>query len=317
MTLARELRRALPAALAAGALALPAAAQQTELRQLVLYGIDGQDCGAEADELIRYEFATNTYTVIGPLLIGNQTVCDCETFAFIPFGEHMGFYTVPNSDSNGPIQHKLLSVNPLTAEATIISSDPLDFGWVRGMVPYFDGLKWYLWVTASSGPTGRLVQIDPADGTGVEIISWTHQGDDNGQPANRIEGLAFDGAGTLWGMSTMRLWRMDVAAGTLTEVLVHEYNRTESLEVAYGDYGELIDLSGIFPGGYDPSWTADGVMFAFSDNRDLLLVVNPTLAEVVEYVPPPGTGAPNFPAIDAEGIIFLTESSEPYPHAFD
>ena len=149
-------------------------------------------------------------------------------------------------------------------------------------------------IGASGEPLpSNLIVIDPASGVGTLVM-----------PVGlKFEGLARGADGTLYAAENRRLWTIDPVAGTVSLIGEHAYQNVEALEYAFGDYDPQIEVPGV-----PDQWTADGVLFGFSDTS--LLILNPATGEAVEYDCPVDT-------TDCEGMVFLTEQSDPVYHVLN
>ncbi len=137
----------------------------------------------------------------------------------------------------------------------------------------------------------NLISIDPATGLGTLVVGL----------GARFEGLAQGLDGTLYAAWHKEIWKIDPAASpALTRIGAHTFGNVKSLEYAFGDAAAAIDLPGV-PAG----WTADGAQFGFSDDFNTLIVVNPATGAAIGYQCPLNTA-------DCEGMVFLTELSDPY-----
>ena len=80
----------------------------------------------------------------------------------------------------------------------------------------------------------------------------------------------------------------------------HGYSKIESLEFAFGDYGAQIMVPNV-----PEDWTSDGILFAFSDSKDALVVLDPESGAAVEVFVA-------FQTIDCEGLVFTTRLRDSY-----
>jgi hypothetical protein len=263
-----------------------------------MYGIDG-----DTQKLLRYVFGRDEFKEVG--VVTNQwgqAMGDFESLAYVPEGPHRGFYTSVNS---GPYARRLIRVSGLDASAYVYPSISGP-GFIRGMAAMkrLDGQWTIMAVTTRANATIReLVSIDPATG----LATWC-------MDLGRIyEGIAVDAPGALYGVvhdtasDHSELWIIDPdptdgAFGPEDRVGGNAWPRVEALEFAFGDNTPPIE--GLPP----PAHTWDhsrGVLFAFSDDADELLVINTTNGQ--------GAGVQcAFATIDCEGLVFLTVARDPY-----
>jgi hypothetical protein len=264
-----------------------APAQTTPIEEVVMYGID-----QGTNELLRYEFATDTFTRIGEVVDQNgKVVKDNEGLAFIPTGPNKGMYSTANY--NGTKNTHLAKINPMDATATIMNMNDWD---VVGLVAARNAFgEWTLLAVSKPEDNGEgeyaLKQIDPATGT-VTILMGTSRG---------YEGLAVGPDGTLYAAWHNKIYKIDPVAGTETSMGSTGFDDCEALEWAYGDYATGAITVAEAPG----AWTDKGVLFAFSDYEDALYIINPQTAEGREY-------NCSFKALDCEGLVFTTQFRDSY-----
>lgn len=278
-------------AAAATALALTAGAQaqSTDVEELVMYGID-----ADTHELLRYTFDTDEFIRIGVVVDQNGHVIDHpECMTYIPSGPHRGFYAIPSGkDGTGGPEYALVKINGMDGSAWAFPDDSIGYQRLCGATAMQDpGGKW--WIVASARtPDDCLVWIDPEDGVAKAELN-THE---------LFEGLALHPDPTkLYGNTTHVLYEISLTSDNEVQLVdLSSWSRVESLETAFGDFGPAIDIPGV-----DASWTANGALFAFSDDRNALLVLNPTGNTVAEY-------NCSFVTVDCEGLVFLTQASDPF-----
>lgn len=109
---------------ATGALAWQEQPPDTDISEVVLYGVD-----EDTRRLVRYEFGDGSYHDLGPVHLEDNTILDqIESLAYIP--GQLQLYGVWNY--NGQTQSKLVKINMFTAEATPCESDT-GFGNVEGL----------------------------------------------------------------------------------------------------------------------------------------------------------------------------------------
>ena len=308
----------------------------TVIDEVVMYGVDD-----DTDVLLRYAFSAEEYRVVGEIRDDDGNIVDeIESLAYIPHGPHKGLYGVTNYDGN--VETRLVEISLLDARSTVRSVD-IGFGNVEGMIALRDPVtdQWLLYATHTEGgpqqvtlchippgnpgnpqtitvgmaalpahlahgdsigacgeplPSNRnLIAIDPASGVGTLVM-----------PVGlKFEGLARGPDGTLYAAENRRLWTIDPVAGTVSLIGEHAYLNVEALEYAFGDYDPQIDVPGV-----PDEWTADGVLFGFSDTSNAMLILNPATGEAVEYDCPIDT-------TDCEGMVFLTEQSDPVYHVLN
>ena len=263
-------------------------ANPTQVDELVMYSID-----ADTDELLRYQFETDEFSVIGTVRdAAGTTLRDMEGLVYIPAGPHRGLYVSP---IDGTHQGKLAKLSVFDATATVFADQILDLNgsavMVDGMIAHLDPAtqSWKIWATLSSHDA--LIEIDPATGTG-QVITNLDRG---------YAGLAQGPDGMMYGIKSDAFYRIDPVTFDETLLGTHSFGKTEGLEYAFGDNAPQVEIPNV-PG----SWTADGVLFAFSDDNDTLLVFNPATGEE----PIPFTGS--FQTVDCEGIVFVTKTQDPF-----
>jgi hypothetical protein len=285
---------------------------ETLIDIVATYSID-----ADTFELVRYSFDTDDFRVIGVVETeSDETVVDCESLAFVPHGMSKGIYAVPTKD---PFKGRLVKIDPLTATATpflpvVVPSSGDDWGGgrkVTGMTPYYDDVdeQWYLLAASSedrkSDPdrieSRVLIQINPESGTS-SIVATKHMLG----AGIRFESLGFDAKGDLYATSRKHFLRIHQEAGYWVEDLGPTgLNKAEAFEVAFGDRQAGITIPGI-----NPSWTQNGVFFAACENTQMFGVINPATGQFQEYLVE-GSLKSAFVMKDAEGLIFVTLSSDP------
>jgi hypothetical protein len=269
----------------------------TPVEEVVMYGID-----ADTYELLRYTFGDDVYTRIGVVIDENGNVVeDVESLTYIPDGPNRGFYGGANYYESKP--SRIVKINPMDASAVTL---PAEVGYekVEGLVPLQNPLtgEWKLLASTQHSDPGdgerTLLWIDPTTGAGTLIANT----DEN------YDGLTLAPDGTLFGVTRdgeLYTITVDPIAGTATETPIGDlsgFDAPEALEWAYGDNADEIDCTGLVP---NPSWTANGILFSFSDDSDALLIVHPVTGEAVEYVC-------SFQTIDCEGLVFTTAARDPY-----
>ncbi|MHC4416436.1 MAG: hypothetical protein ACYS0G_14270 [Planctomycetota bacterium] len=288
--LTRFLRPGHLAALAAGAMVMTAGAEvaPTPVEELVIYGID-----ADTHELLRYTFDTDEFVRIGQVIDQNGFVLDHpECLTYIPSGPHRGFYAVPSGkDETGGPEHVLAKINGMDASCRVYSS-AIGFEAVKGMVSVQNPLTndWVI-VAYAERPAPSLIAINPKTGLGAHIMNVSED----------YEGLALHpNPMKLFGLTTDDLFEINLGGGETHVADGSDWSRMEALETAFGDFGPAIEIPGV-----DPTWTANGAVFGFSDSENALLVFNPAADEIAEYVC-------SFVTVDCEGLVFLTQLSDPY-----
>ena len=104
-----------------------ACAQDTQIDDVIMYGID-----ADTFNLLRYEFSTDTFTIVGKVQENQGPVVkDVEGLAYIPHGFHKGLYGTTNFNDNQPT--RLIEINPFDASAYMYP-DVVGFWKVSGLV---------------------------------------------------------------------------------------------------------------------------------------------------------------------------------------
>jgi hypothetical protein len=309
----------------------------TPIDHVVMYAVD-----EDSDELLRYAFGDDDYFVVGQILDQDGNVLhEVEALGYILTGPHKGLYGVSNYDGNQ--RSRLIKFNTFTATATVYPVD-IGYGNIEGMVGVRDPDTgaWSLYavqagdsdpstdrVTLCHFPPGNpdnahtitvglpalpahlahgdtvgpcpdepeveshknLIMIDPATGEGTFLAAL----------GARFEGLALGPDGGLYAARGNELWAIDpFNCPVVRPIGTHGYQGVGALEYASGDGGPRIDVPGV-PAG----WTAEGVLFAFSDDEDVMLILNAANGGAVEYAVPVG-------ATDLEGLVFLTESKDSF-----
>ena len=260
----------------------------TAIEEVVMYGID-----ADTYELLRYTFANDEYVRIGVVTDQNgNVVTDMESLAFIPNGPDKGIYGTANWYESKPT--RLVKINPLDATGYVYPNQ-IGFAKGEGLVAAQSPVTgdWVLIGASKHDDPGdkdsMLFTIDPATGIGTFLMD----------PSPRFQGLALGPNGKLWGVTRDpgRLYNIDPASGSETLIDdVNGYDNTEALEWAFGDNLPRIDCTPTVPA----SWTLDGVLFSFDDDKDSLLILNPANGDAIRY-------DCSFQTIDCEGLVFTTQ----------
>ena len=307
----------------------------TSIDKVVMYGVD-QDTSV----LLRYTFNSDEYLVIGELRDqSGSLVQEIESLGFIPNGPNKGLYGVTNYD--GDQAARLVRISLLDATVTVYDGD-VGFGNVEGMVAMRDpdNNQWILMATHTGAvsqvggkvtichiPPGdplqahtllvsdsavpahlahgdylgvcggggadfsdkNLISIDPATGIGSMVMPL----------GAKFEGLARGPTGLLYASDDDELWVIDLYMGTVTEVGDHAYDDVEALEYAFGDNAPQIEIEGL-----SSDWTDDGVLFGFSDHDNAVLILNAETGQAIQFDCAVDT-------TDCEGMVFLTEQSDP------
>jgi len=264
----------------------------TQIEEVIMYGVD-----ADTHELLRYQFSTDAYIPIGVVKDQNDSpVTDIEALAMIPHGPNKGLYGAANYYETRPT--KLVKISGLDAKSTVCAAN-VGFDKVEGMVGVQDPdtLEWSL-LGVTKGPERSLISIDPATGVGTLIM----------ETDNWYQGLAMDPDGTIYAVrkDPAQLWTIDPE--NQEEELVGEidgFTKLEALEYAFGDGDPRIKIPLVGHDVVPDSWTMDGVLFGFADNQDALLIMNAGTAQVVQW-------ECSFQTIDCEGLVFTTETSDPW-----
>ncbi len=263
--------------------------QLTAIDEVVVYAID-----ADAFELVRYNFGTDTLVRVGVVTDQNgNVVTDIEGLAMIPHGPFKGLYGTANF--YGILPPRLVRINPLDAAARLC---PLDIGFneIEGLVAVQDPVTsaWSL-IGASASP--GLITIDPGSGAGSVLMATE----------KRYRGLSLAPDGTLYGVAADELYTIDRNTGVETEVGEISDDATYgALEHAFGDFEPRIKVPS--SGGQDvvpDSWTTDGIMFAFNVTDNRLQIVNPGNGQSVNW-------SCSLEDIDCQGLAFTTRLKDPY-----
>ncbi len=256
-----------------------------------MYAVDD-----DTDELVRYSFNEDEYVVIGEVVDDSGNLVDeIESLGYIPSGPHRGLYGVTNFD--GDLQTRLVKIDVFTGSTTVYPT-VTGFGNVEGMVAVraTGTNEWTLYATHRSatpqggGGTKNLLRIDPATGLGSVVMNM----------GQRFEALAQGPDGTLFGARGNKLWTIDPEAGTVLLIGQHGFADVEAMEFASGDYAPSVNVPGV-----PPEWTANGVLFGFSDAQNAVIIINPATGQAVEWPCAVNT-------TDCEGMVMLTIMSDPY-----
>ena len=144
--------------------------------------------------------------------------------------------------------------------------------------------------------TPELIRIDPQTGIPTLIMNLD----------NMYGGLTLGPDGTLYGVKKNNgLYIIvpdpnDVDGGTETLLGGAGFDKVEALEFAFGDNAPQIDATPYVPS----SWTQNGILFAFDDDADAFMIMDPLTGNSAEY-----TCA--FEAQDCEGLVFVTTKYDP------
>ena len=309
------------ALLALGGPGFAAPPPPTPLAEIVLYAVD-----ADTHELFRYTFANDgqpdDFNRIGVIIDQNGFELDHpEGFTYIPSGPNKGFYAVPTGkDKTGGPKNVLARINAFDASAEMIGAQ-FTYKGIRGMTTIPDGAGgWRMLALAHANWNSKLVEISPTDGAQTVVtdsfgspidVTWSVMTAPGGGPcAQSVAGCAWEGLALhyepdkLFGISGWALYEIDLTTGAVTLLFQHTgYERTESLEIAFGNGTNQIDIPGV-----PTSWTQNGALFSFSDNINKLLVYdigsgNPI--GIMEY-------DCSFVTVDCEGLVFMTKNRDPY-----
>ena len=271
----------------------------TDITHVIMYGVDDN-----TSELVRYNFGTDEYVRVGVVRDQNgNMVQDLECLAHVAGGPHKGFYAVANFERAAPC--RLVKINPLNAQAYMYPNPVVDWALadkVEGLVSFQDpGTgQWKLWATTERAGSSSeyLLDIDMDLGVESRKVALT----------KNVEGLARDSTGQLFAVtkSPVKLWKIDVAPDFSSANMYDGRRlsgglRAEALEFAFGDAQPPLTTS--LPG-VDSSWTTNGMLVGFDDDRDMLMIINPNNADAVQY---PSA----FDLIDCEGLIFTTAQTDP------
>ncbi len=288
------------------------AAPATPLGEIVLYGID-----ADTHELLRYTFDTDTFVRIGVVVDQNGFEIDHpEGFTYIPTGDYKGFYAVSQSkDFTGGPQHTRAKINGMDGTCVMSPQPVMPDAQIRGMTTVPDGIGGWRMLAISNRDSAsdiRLIEIHPETGLFTTLFDLTPIWGNLG--LNSGAGVAWEGLSRhpdpnkLFILTGYEVVEFDLTDGSFQQVCDHvPINRTEALEIAFGDGGQNILIPGV-----PATWTAQGALFGFSDNLDTLVVYDmPSLLDgdaVANYTQYPCA----FDAVDCEGIVFMTQNQDPY-----
>lgn len=268
-----------------------AAPPATQIEELVMYAID-----ADTHELLRYTFDTDEFVRIGVVVDQDgNVVTDIEGLSFISTGPYKGIYGLANWYESRPTT--LVRINPMDATAYVY---PVNIGHEKGegMVAARDQVTgdWFLIGASKHDDPGdkdaQLFTIDPATGAS------TSSRDVN----ERYQGLAMAANGDLYGVTRgpSRLYRILPNGNENFIANVNGYNKVEAMEWAFGDNTNQVDCSAV-----PPSWTVNGILFGFDDDKDALMIINPANGDTVRY-------NCAFQTIDCEGMVFTTQFRDSY-----
>ena len=139
-----------------------------------------------------------------------------------------------------------------------------------------------------------LVAIDPLTGNAVHLMDTDE----------KYEGLCMTPDDRLLGNTEHGLWEIDIAARSESELgeFDGDYGKVESLEYAFGDNSPVIDATSE---GVPAAWTDDGLLFAFDDDSNALMLMDPASGNAIDYVC-------SFSTVDCEGLVFTTKNRDPY-----
>lgn len=261
-----------------------AGAQATHIDQVIAYGVD-----ADTNNFLRYDFGSDDFTIVGQVAEADGTIVDdLECLTFVPSGPNKGFYAVRNYHEAAP--PRLVKINGFDATATV-SGNSFSVGMVAGLVAHEETPgNWVLLGTTKNPHT--LMRIDPATGTGTTIHNLV----------NWYSGLAIDPDGLLYGVRkyTDDLTTINLATGVETTLGIHPSSKVEALEWVTGDDMQLIVAPGI-----PSAWTLGGMLIAFSDTNNELLMMNSSTGDARSY-------PCSFNTIDCEGLVVTTRKRDPY-----
>lgn len=307
----------LAALAAAVGIAGEAAAQQTPIRDLVVYGLQGDKLGGPPGTLFRWVPADGTYQKINDTYnaANGAVLWDQEWLAWIPGGPFAGAYTSCNKDGPGPYKKRLINMSLFDATGQV-NAFHMD-AYIRGSVAFEDPVgsgNWKIYGARSQGVNGSIVIIDPATG------GFTHLADVD----DIMEGLALDASGRLFGVSIDEgtsdswLWEISRTPGVGTpwpHKVIAGADRMESLEFAFGD--KVPAFSGMPAGtaGWAPGAFANGTLMGFADDLNALYIINPLTGEGVPLDAIEGKPI-TVPWEDVEGLVFLTKLRDPMSAIF-
>ncbi len=222
-----------------------------------------------------------------------------EGMTYYPVGPDKGFYCAPmGKDGTGGPKNVLAKIDPMTGKAFTYST-PLTYKGIRGMTTAYDPVagEWTMYAIAVNGGNPKLVKIDPA--TGVDTLVM-----DLPTPAgeNNWEGLSLHPSFNMfYGITGAKLYEINLLTSAVTQKGNHAaWSRTEALEIVFGDDSNAITIPGVPPG-----WTNDGALFCFSDDKNQMLVYDPTSGSFAMY-------PCSFVTVDCEGLVFFTKQTDPY-----
>ncbi len=259
-------------------------AQATHIDDVIAYGVD-----ADTNNFLRYDFETDQFTIVGQVTEEDGTVVDdLECLTFVPHGPEKGFYAVRNYHEAAP--PRLVKINGFDATATV-SGNSFSVGMVAGLVAYQETPGNWVILGMTKNPH-TLMRIDPATGTGTTIHNLV----------NWYSGLAIDPAGLLYGVRKYSdvLTSIDLGTGVETILGTHPSSELEALEWVSGDSLQLIVAPGI-----PSAWTLQGMLIAFSDANNELLMMNPSTGDARSF-------PCSFNTIDCEGLVVTTRMRDPY-----
>jgi hypothetical protein len=257
-----------------------AEAPKTGIEEVVIYGIDG-----DTNELLRYTFDTDTFSVIGVVQTADgRKVDNTEALTWIPSGPAKGMYCVPR---DGDLAGKLLRINPLDATAQVAFDCPWDD--ITAMVAMQVGLDWV--ILAWDYNDEALLAIDPVTGTATKAFEVSDK---------EFEGFALGPDGTFYANTDTELFTLNLATGVATSIGDTGTDKMESLEFAFGDHAPLIEVDGI-----PSSWTKDGALIGFDDTGNSVKIIDPATGATQSY-------PCSFATIDCEGLVVMTQMTDPY-----
>jgi hypothetical protein len=194
-------------------------------------------------------------------------------------------YTAPRGSC--PLEGFLVRIDPMTTTVTVVS-DLRPWKDINAMVRVRIGLDWFIF--AHDYNDEDFVLINPVDGSIAFAFTI---------PGIEFEGLAQGPDGTMYANTDTALYTIDLATGTPTKIGDTPTSKMEALEYAFGDGAPQINIPGV-----PAAWTADGALIGFDDGGELM-IFDPATGAGMDYVG-------SFSTRDCEGIIFLTQLTDPY-----
>jgi len=181
----------------------------------VLYASTGRPVASNSRSLIRIDKTTGVGTLIGPFLVGDQTLAG---LAFDASGTLYGWAS-RRTGFPGAFNANLHTVDLVTGAATLVGDwDPSDSE-TRGNGLAFDALGTLFW-SGRTWITNELNTVDPTTG----LVTGTLPLTDNFFTFEPLASLSFDENGTLFGLRdfgnffTPELISIDTSTGVVTTI---------------------------------------------------------------------------------------------------